>query len=59
LKFTRDVVVVEVRGAQVDLTLIDLPGIVQNVERPEDEHYKVRLDGCRQEPTGSAAWMFC
>lgn len=26
LKFTRDVVVVEVRGAPVDLTLIDLPG---------------------------------
>jgi hypothetical protein len=41
LKFSRDVVVVEVAGAPVDLTLIDLPGIIQNVERPDDEHYKL------------------
>ncbi|WIA20977.1 hypothetical protein OEZ85_005314 [Tetradesmus obliquus] len=40
LKFTRETVVVEVRGAPVDLTLIDLPGIIHSVERPEDEHYK-------------------
>lgn len=40
LKFSRDVVVVEVRGAPVDLTLIDLPGIIYNLERPEDDHYK-------------------
>jgi hypothetical protein len=35
LKFSRDVVVVEVRGAPADLTLIDLPGIIHAVERPE------------------------
>jgi hypothetical protein len=40
LKFTRETVVVEVRGAPVDLTLIDLPGIIHSVERPEDDHYK-------------------
>jgi hypothetical protein len=40
LKFSRETVVVEVRGAPVDLTLIDLPGIIHSVERPEDEHYK-------------------
>lgn len=40
-KFSRDVVVVEIKGAPVDLTLIDLPGIIQNVERPEDDHYRV------------------
>lgn len=36
LKFTRDVVVVEVRGAPVDLTLIDLPGKQQKLRRIED-----------------------
>jgi hypothetical protein len=40
LKFSRDTVVVEVRGAPVDLTLIDLPGIIHSVERAEDDHYK-------------------
>jgi hypothetical protein len=40
LKFSRETVVVEVRGAPVDLTLIDLPGIIHSVERAEDDHYK-------------------
>ena len=30
LKFTKNVVVVEIRGAPVNLTLIDLPGIIQS-----------------------------
>lgn len=30
LKFTRNVVVLEITGADVDLTLIDLPGIIQS-----------------------------
>jgi hypothetical protein len=40
LKFSRNVVVLEVRGAPVNLTLIDLPGIIQNVERPQDAPYR-------------------
>lgn len=40
LKFTRNVVVLEIRGAPVNLTLIDLPGIIQNVERPQDRPYR-------------------
>ncbi len=40
LKFSRNVVVLEVRGAPVNLTLIDLPGIIQNVERPQDGPYR-------------------
>jgi hypothetical protein len=40
LMFSRNVVVLEVRGAPVNLTLIDLPGIIQNVERPQDAPYR-------------------
>jgi hypothetical protein len=45
LKFTRDVVVVEVWGAPVDLCLVDLPGLIANVEAPEDAHYRGLVEG--------------
>ncbi|KAI8912453.1 P-loop containing nucleoside triphosphate hydrolase protein [Gorgonomyces haynaldii] len=37
LKFTRDVVCVDIEGAPTTLTLIDLPGIIRSVEREEDK----------------------
>lgn len=40
LKFTRNLLVLEIVGAPVNLTLVDLPGIIHNVEKPEDAHYK-------------------
>lgn len=39
LKFTRNTVCIHVAGAQVNLTLIDLPGIIRNVENPQDAAY--------------------
>jgi GTPase SAR1 family protein len=36
LKFTRNVVVIDIKGAPVDLTLIDLPGIIQADEDNPD-----------------------
>ncbi|KAJ3319684.1 hypothetical protein HDU76_000474 [Blyttiomyces sp. JEL0837] len=39
LKFSRNVVCVEIRGAAVNLTLIDLPGIIRTVERKEDSGF--------------------
>ncbi|KAJ3104555.1 hypothetical protein HDU97_009067 [Phlyctochytrium planicorne] len=36
LKFTKNVVCVDIRGAGVNLTLIDLPGIIRSVDRKED-----------------------
>ncbi|KAI8475322.1 MAG: P-loop containing nucleoside triphosphate hydrolase protein [Monoraphidium minutum] len=39
LKFTRNVVVLEVMGADVNLTLIDLPGIIQSDDdNPDNKH---------------------
>ena len=39
LQFSKNVVVLEIFGANVDVTFIDLPGIISNVERvsPSDE----------------------
>ncbi|KAJ1566060.1 hypothetical protein HK405_011020, partial [Cladochytrium tenue] len=39
LKFSRNVVCVDVAGAAVDLTLVDLPGIVRSVDRLTDAAY--------------------
>ncbi|KAJ3214590.1 hypothetical protein HDU67_001455 [Dinochytrium kinnereticum] len=36
LKFTKNVVCVDIRGAGVNLTLIDLPGIIRSVDKKED-----------------------
>ncbi|KAJ3017362.1 hypothetical protein HKX48_003571 [Thoreauomyces humboldtii] len=39
LKFCKNVVCLDIRGAGVNLTLIDLPGIIRNVDRREDSQY--------------------
>jgi hypothetical protein len=39
LKFSKNVVCLEIRGAAVNLTLIDLPGIIRSVDRKEDTFY--------------------
>ncbi|KAJ3034290.1 hypothetical protein HK097_004558 [Rhizophlyctis rosea] len=39
LKFTRNIVCVEIKGAATNLTLIDLPGIIRSVDRKEDSGY--------------------
>ncbi|KAJ3192762.1 hypothetical protein HK101_005998 [Irineochytrium annulatum] len=36
LKFTRNIVCVDIHGAGVNLTLIDLPGIIRSVDKKED-----------------------
>lgn len=36
LKFTRNVVVLEILGADINLTAIDLPGIIHTTEKDED-----------------------
>ncbi|KAI9096930.1 P-loop containing nucleoside triphosphate hydrolase protein [Phlyctochytrium arcticum] len=36
LKFSRNVICLDIRGAGVHLTLIDLPGIIRSVDRKED-----------------------
>ncbi|KAF5840381.1 P-loop containing nucleoside triphosphate hydrolase protein [Dunaliella salina] len=37
-QFSRNLVVLEVRGMPYNLTLIDLPGIINSTEHPEDTH---------------------
>ncbi|MEW5304576.1 MAG: hypothetical protein WDW36_007178 [Sanguina aurantia] len=39
LKFSRNLVVVEIKGAPVDLTLIDLPGIIRSTDQEGDKGY--------------------
>jgi 16S rRNA A1518/A1519 N6-dimethyltransferase RsmA/KsgA/DIM1 with predicted DNA glycosylase/AP lyase activity len=39
LQFSKNVVVVEITGGPGDLTLIDLPGIIRNTEKEEDQRY--------------------
>ncbi|KAI8915267.1 P-loop containing nucleoside triphosphate hydrolase protein [Powellomyces hirtus] len=39
LKFVKNVVCLDIRGAGVNLTLIDLPGIIRSVDRREDSQY--------------------
>ncbi|KAJ3113830.1 hypothetical protein HDU96_002872 [Phlyctochytrium bullatum] len=39
VKFTKNVVCVDIRGAGVNLTLIDLPGIIRSVDRKEDASF--------------------
>ncbi|GFH15051.1 uncharacterized protein HaLaN_11210 [Haematococcus lacustris] len=38
LAFSRNVVVLEVQGAGISLSLIDLPGIISSTEKEEDQH---------------------
>jgi len=39
LKFTKNLIVLEITGASVNLTLIDLPGIIRTTEREEDSRF--------------------
>ncbi|TPX71072.1 hypothetical protein SpCBS45565_g01349 [Spizellomyces sp. 'palustris'] len=39
LKFVKNVVCLDIRGAGVNLTLIDLPGIIRSVDKREDSQY--------------------
>ncbi|KAJ3159370.1 hypothetical protein HDU86_001688 [Geranomyces michiganensis] len=39
LKFVKNVVCLDIRGSGVNLTLIDLPGIIRSVDRREDAQY--------------------
>lgn len=39
LKFIKNVVCLDIRGAGVNLTLIDLPGIIRSVDKREDTQY--------------------
>ncbi|KAJ3119581.1 hypothetical protein HK098_005317 [Nowakowskiella sp. JEL0407] len=39
LKFSRNIVCLEIRNSGVNLTLIDLPGIIRSVESREDSQY--------------------
>jgi hypothetical protein len=41
LKFTRNVVVLEITGADVDLSLIDLPGIIQTEQGDDGSNVKL------------------
>ncbi|KAL6748882.1 hypothetical protein V8C86DRAFT_2442649 [Haematococcus lacustris] len=38
LGFTRNVVVLEIQGADISLSLIDLPGIISSTEKEEDQY---------------------
>ncbi|KAK9765630.1 hypothetical protein K7432_005864 [Basidiobolus ranarum] len=38
LQFTKNVVVLHIKGADIDLSLIDLPGIIRSVDDPNDNH---------------------
>ncbi|KAJ8322555.1 hypothetical protein O5D80_008660 [Batrachochytrium dendrobatidis] len=36
LKFTKNIVCLDIQGAGINLALVDLPGIIRNVEHPDD-----------------------
>ena len=42
-KFSRNTVVAEIIGADVDVTFIDLPGIISNVEKVFPSYRKLTL----------------
>ncbi|KAL0481586.1 hypothetical protein AKO1_012507 [Acrasis kona] len=43
LQFTRNVVCIHITGAKVNLTLIDLPGIIRSTEKDQDKHFIARV----------------